>query len=605
MKNLIRTIFFQKVEINYLYFSCFLIFISALSFSHFWNWDHPLNGIPVFFFFYAIGQALLEVFFFIFFAYILNRWAHRWIYFLFIAFSFILMLLHFTDFLMVRVLDTSVNYLFKFFFGSGLNHLLAGFQALNMNTTMIVITFLTTLLLPIIGLGFYHFTAWLGKRKPISLSLNQIILAISILGGSLLLLDLIAHPFLNRTIYTKYQKALPLGATFLEPAGRYFSINPPLPPFRDEEDTVRHIPQLSVSHLPNIYLFIIETLRQDFLSAAPQLCHFGAENIRFKRSFSNSSATHLSWFSILHANLPIYWADVRDHWKKGSIPLQMLQKMGYRISVYSSADLQYFNMDQLLFGKDKTELKIEEHYADQSLPACERDVMTLENLTKNLQPEGNVYLIFLDSTHSEYSFPPQFPLQYTPIAKEIDYLTIGPKSPEVELIKNRYRNAIAYIDHLMGNFFTSLKEKKLYDNGIIAITGDHGEEFFEEGALFHGTHLNHYQTAVPIFFKFPSKDWTSQTEETTHIDIFPSILHYLTKQSQFDALCDGSSIFSLERPPFRIAVLQNGTENPFEFLLEKSDLKLRARLIHPSQIEILELQGFLKPDILLALSKKN
>ena len=104
--------------------------------------------------------------------------------------------------------------------------------------------------------------------------------------------------------------------------------------------------------------------------------------------------------------------------------------------------------------------------------------------------------------------------------------------------------------------------------------------------------------------KFPSKEWMPQTNQATHIDLFPSILHYLTKQSRFDTLFDGHSVFSLERPPFRIAVLQNGCNQPFEFSIEKEDLSLHARFINPSSLEIIELQGFLEPDSLGALLKK-
>ncbi|MDE3048197.1 MAG: hypothetical protein KGI83_07635, partial [Verrucomicrobiota bacterium] len=89
----------------------------------------------------------------------------------------------------------------------------------------------------------------------------------------------------------------------------------------------------------------------------------------------------------------------------------------------------------------------------------------------------------------------------------------------------------------------------------------------------------------------------------THIDLFPSILHYLTKQSDFTSLFYGRSIFSLDRLPFRIAVQQNGMEAPKEFCLEQSDLKLKARFVNASELEILELQGYLPLDIFLPLSK--
>lgn len=604
MKNFLQSFFGQKGEINYLYFSFFLIFLTVLSLSHFYTWNLPLTGVPLFFFLYAIGQALLEVCCFVLIAYILKRWTPKWVYYAFISISFILMLLHFTNFIMVRLLDASIIYIFKFFFGSGIDHLIAGFQALNMNGTMIAMILLSLFLVPAAGILFYTFTSRMIRAKPLNVSLKQIALVIGITGISLFLLDLVAHPFLNKNAYAKYQKTLPLGTTFLSPAPDHLTLQNPFPPFRDEEKTQALIPSVHSKYLPNIYFFIIETFRKDFLHAAPNLTAFSYENIAFPKSYANASCTFLSWFSIFHADFPFYWSQMRDTWMQGSIPLQMLKKMGYKISVYSSADLRFFKMDKLIFGSERQLAdKIEEFSLDWSLQPCERDALCFESMKRDLEPKGNAYIVFLDSPHSEYSFPKDYPIEFEPITREIDYLTIGPKSPELELIKNRYRNAIHYVDDQIGSFFDSLKDENLYKDAIIAITGDHGEEFFEEGALFHGVHLNEFTTAVPLLMKFPSQDWVPQTEIATHMDIFPSILHYLTKQSNFTELFDGRSIFSIDRLPFRIAVHQNGPDIPFEFFLEQENLKLKARFVNSSKLEILDLQGYLDPDIFLPLSR--
>jgi len=476
---------------------------------------------------------------------------------------------------------------------------------MNLNWKMIFISFGTFLAIPLVGLGFHWLTSLVIKKKPLPLSLTQITIAISVIGSSLLILDILIHPHLSGKEYEKYTKTLPLGTTFLSPNPKYIHLEKPLAKHRDEKQLLQQLPKATLAHRPNIYFFVIETLRKDFLYAAPNLTKFGKDHIQFQSSFANANCTHLSWFALFHSNLPFYWTAVRDEWTKGAIPLQILKNLGYKIHVYSSADLRYFGMDKLLFG-DKRELadKIEEYTFDREIKPCDRDALAFKSLQEQDASEGQAYLIFLDSTHSEYSFPEDFPLKYEPISKNIDYLTIGPNSPELERIKNRYRNSISYIDQLMGTFFKSLKDKSQFDDAIIAVTGDHGEEFFEEGALFHGTHLNDYQTSVPIFFKFPSKDWVAQTDEATHIDLFPSILHYLTKQSDFSALFDGKSIFSLKNHPYRVAVLQNGPDAPTEFTVTQSDLTLRSRLTGPQRLEIIEMQGALQPNTLSPLLEK-
>jgi glucan phosphoethanolaminetransferase (alkaline phosphatase superfamily) len=589
----------EKREINYLYFIILLALVNVFSLSYFLFMEQPLFGAPLFFLFYALGQAFLEVSGFVLIAYVLNRWAPRWLFFLFIAFSFIVILVHFTDFTMLRLMDASISYIFKFLFAGSLSHLGTAFQALNMNIGMIATIILTILAIPFLGLLLYWGTALLIKKLPLQLSLLQIGLSVLILGNLLLGLEFAALPFLNRSSYNKYQKALPFGITFLPPTPQCIHLERPISSYRNEKETRKKIPRFKLKAKPNVYLFVIETLRRDFVNMeiAPNLTRFGASNISFSSSFANANWTPLSWFAIFHSDFPHHWTGVRDNWKGGSIPLSIFKKMGYKTRVYSSADLRYFDMDKVLFGK-KRELgdRIEEFSFDRSIEPCDRDELCLHSFERDLLSpdgrEGNLFIFFFDSTHSEYSFPKDAPPKFEPIVKKIDYLTLTPK--EIEPVKNRYRNSIYFVDSLLGRFFHLLERESLYESAIIACTGDHGEEFYEEGALFHGTHLNRYQTEVPLFFKLPGK--TALTSLATHVDIFPTLLHTLTGHSDFSALFDGQSVLKERLWPYRIAILQNGPDTPCEFAIENEKAKLQARFLtprdiyHQTELEIVELR---------------
>jgi hypothetical protein len=115
------------------------------------------------------------------------------------------------------------------------------------------------------------------------------------------------------------------------------------------------------------------------------------------------------------------------------------------------------------------------------------------------------------------------------------------------------------------------------------MTGDHGEEFFEEGALFHGTHLNEWQTRVPIFYKFPGPVLAMPGEMTTHLDIFPSILHFLSEK-EIPGICDGQSLFSSHRWPYVLSVQHNGPDIPYEFSLSDGRNRMQARFLNPPLI---------------------
>lgn len=596
----IRCYLAEKGEVNYLYFSALLLGLTFFTFSHLLLLEHPILGIQLFFLFYAFGQAFLETSGFILIACILKKWAPRWALWIFIAISFLLLLIHFTHFTMLRLMDISISYPMKFLFGSGIGHFITGVQALNMNMGMMALILLTFFLIPLAGLLFYWGTHHVTKKKPWTLSLHQVTFAALTTGALLLSLDLLAQPYISRKIYKKYQKALPFGTTFLGATPQYATLLHPIASPHLEKPTIAPLTLLSK---PNIYFFVIETLRKDFVNekTAPHLTAFGRENIEIVSSFANANATHLSWFSIFYSGLPLHWTHFRDTWNEGAPSLQILKQLGYTIRVYAAADLHYFGMDQSLFGKDrKLAESIEEFTKLRNIEPCDRDALCLSAFERDLATEkgkeGNVYIFFLDSTHSEYSFPKTFPLVFEPSAKHIDYLTLSAKT--VAPLQNRYRNAVAYVDSLMHRFFDRLKQEGLYESAILAITGDHGEEFFEEGALFHGTHLNSYQTEVPIFLKCPGK--TSWAKEATHLDIFPSLLHHVTDHTDFQHLFDGTSIFSDHPPTDRFCVMQNSSDPPSELCIHRGMNKLHFRFLsseeiyHQTEIEILSSQIFEK-----------
>lgn len=584
----------HRSEVNYLYFSILFVTLSFFSLSHILFWEQPLWGIRLFFFLYCLGQALLETWAFIFIGYFLKRFTKKWLFFSFIALSFIALLIHFTDFTMIRLMDTSISYVCKFLFGQGISHLWIAFQALNMNWKMGLMILMALLLIPGIGIFLYWTTNHLSKKKPWSIAHGHIGIALLITAASLLVLEVLAHPYLDRMIYDRLQKTVPLGTTFLSPSQKIIALEKPI--FKnDAEKPISYSSQ--AIQKPNIYLFVIETLRKDFVTqeTAPHLTEFGKQHLSVKDSFANSNWTPLSWYAIFHSHLPFEWSLLKNHPDQGSYPLSWLKEIGYEIHTFTSADLAYFGMDQLLFGKNKKLLtSLQDYSSYRNLTPCQRDLCCLKAFQKIIAQkkfqEGQLFIFFLDGTHSEYSFPNHPSPKFQPISEQIDYLTITAK--EIEPIKNRYRNAIFAIDTLLGAFFSTLHQEKLYKESVILITGDHGEEFYEEGALFHGTHLNRYQTEVPIVCKFGEEK--IEAKKATHIDLMPSLLHHITKKEP--PFLEGKSLLNpTDSKDYRIAVLQNGPDTPIEFAIEMGNERVQLRFANTKAIEqqkVLEIISF-------------
>ena len=72
-----------------------------------------------------------------------------------------------------------------------------------------------------------------------------------------------------------------------------------------------------------------------------------------------------------------------------------------------------------------------------------------------------------------------------------------PKPEQAERLAALYRGEIEYLDEQFGKLLAKLEEMGLYDDTLIALTADHGEEFHEHGGFWHGLTLYDEQIHVP------------------------------------------------------------------------------------------------------------
>lgn len=57
-------------------------------------------------------------------------------------------------------------------------------------------------------------------------------------------------------------------------------------------------------------------------------------------------------------------------------------------------------------------------------------------------------------------------------------------------LQQTYWNAVHYSDQQLGELVSRLKRDGVWDNSVVVITGDHGEDLFEDGMLGHGHNIN-------------------------------------------------------------------------------------------------------------------
>lgn len=299
---------------------------------------------------------------------------------------------------------------------------------------------------------------------------------------------------------------------------------------------------------PDIYIFMVETFRADAINpkSAPFLTRFAADVAQpIQTSLSASNGTHLSWFSFFHSRNPVHWRDemdllAEDETYPGSPWLVELKDHGYDIHVASACDLAYKSFGMLNFGRDyslaTTLIHSDEDSELSNYNSADREVMLLEGFKSQLprlEKGGNFHFFAFDSSHYNYYWHRDFEPPYSDFDDPIQ-LPSDPTPEQRDRAWNRYLNSVAWMDQLIANFVEVLKAEGRYEDSVIVITGDHGEEFQEAGGWFHCSSLRPEQTFVPLLIKWPNfKKGGPKVSMASAIDFMPSLFASLGTESRF------------------------------------------------------------------------
>lgn len=558
------------------------------------------DGSRFFFLLYAIGQAALETSILILIGYAITN---RKLFLAYIGATFFLFILHILDFLMERVLDLSVWDTISFVLDESFSNFLFLLDASGIPIWLWGVLFAILATLPLLGIAFYQLTEQITKRMP--LSFFGIPLVAFCLTIGLLSWDFSASRMIHPNTYTAFIQSLPWKFTFLQPKTVLLETPHLLASPPDEKQIVRAVreEQLPLSSKPNIYLFVIESFRDDFLTkdVAPNLFSFKQTCVPIETTLSNANGTHLSWYSLFHSQFPYHWHLVQKNgWASGSAPLSFLKNLGYQINLYTAAQLGYYGMENLLFGKDQVLLNSSQKFLhNTSVSAAESDAQALKAMLKDLKEQksmqnGQIFLTFWDSTHFDYSWPKKnWTPKFLPFASTASYFGAFYSKARIHKIKNRYRNAVQYIDYLFGEFLQNIPNK---EKAIIIVTGDHGEEFFEKGHLFHCSHLVKEQTNVPILMYFGGKTLPEKRLLLSQMDVFPSIIDYLVGKTP--SFLQGQSVFRENLHPYVVISRFNAGRTPHEFCLHNGKHKMigqfvnRHNILESKAMKIISLKTF-------------
>jgi arylsulfatase A-like enzyme len=314
------------------------------------------------------------------------------------------------------------------------------------------------------------------------------------------------------------------------------------------QNKIEPVPASSSSR-PNVILISIDSLRSDHLSCygyqretSPNLDRLANENILFQNAFSTTTWTFSAHRSLLTSTFPEA-TDLRTY--MDPIPsnvvtiAEVFADHGYETAGFVSIDLldsKYgFGQGFQLYDDDSVDYASpKDAHFDITTPTLHHAVE--QWLGRKSQKPFFLFLHYWD-VHYDYNPPSPYDKMFNPDYKGdmsfFDFIK-NPKihkdmhPDDLEQILALYDGEIAFTDFYIGKLFHQLKKAGLYENSLIVVTADHGDEFFEHGKKGHMRTLYDEVLRVPLIMKFPSGSAIEPNQKVDDVvsivDIMPTIL---------------------------------------------------------------------------------
>jgi choline-sulfatase len=289
------------------------------------------------------------------------------------------------------------------------------------------------------------------------------------------------------------------------------------------------------------YLILIsfDALRADHLSAygyerptSPNIDAFARDSVLFENALTTVTWT-LPSFSSLFTSLYPDFHNVRDlnNFLPESIPTlpAILKKNGFFNAGFVDSPLLY-PVYGFAHGFDFYNYQITE---------VEERSQTLLRWIDSSLPQNEFLFVHLISPHSPYTAPDRYLRRFTtetvnmPASRQQQLQRSNApceklSSKELEDLKVLYDAEILQLDEIFQHIVDHLKVKKLYDNAMIILMSDHGEEFQDHDNLFHGKGVYQETAHVPLIIKFPKGypkfHGVRVSDRVQLIDVMPTVL---------------------------------------------------------------------------------
>ncbi|HPS54261.1 MAG TPA: sulfatase-like hydrolase/transferase [Sedimentisphaerales bacterium] len=312
-----------------------------------------------------------------------------------------------------------------------------------------------------------------------------------------------------------------------------FKLNYPLNPIERTENSKKY----------NIVWLVAESLRADMLNEKimPATWKFAQKSARFTKHYSGGNGTRMGLFALFYGLYGNYWFNFLDE-KKPPVLMDILQQDNYEMELFTSAKFTYPEFDKTIFANVPKE-KLHSYDFGQGWLCDRKNVTDLIDFVKNRDTTRPfMTFLFFESPHARYYFPPECAIEPEYI-EDFNYAGTDIKK-NITLIKNRYINSCRHLDTQYERILNYLQEASLMEDTIIIITGDHGEEFMENGWWGHNSAYTDEQLLVPFVLWVPGREPVVIDRMTSHLDVPATLLKILGVKNPASDYSLGFDLFS-------------------------------------------------------------
>ena len=316
---------------------------------------------------------------------------------------------------------------------------------------------------------------------------------------------------------------------------------------------------------PNVLLIFLDTLRYDDAQQMPNLQRFASKATAFDQAWAPASWTIPSHFAVLSGVTPwkVSYSLQQGFDYHGPTLAQRFAARGYETAaIYANPTLG----TDAVFRRGFQRL----HYSA-PCAACESGLMWL--LTRGLLEFGfqgpavrpywmkasevtgealeiishtkRPYFLALNymDPHSPYYVEPQCrDRSFEPYSsddwKALAMASKGKPLPPAaaQRVRGQYRAAIRCLDRSLGAIFDELQRTPDGERTVVAIVGDHGEQFGAHGLVGHGQSLYQQVLHVPLIIRVPAQPPRRIPNSVTVLDLHDHLLRVLYgRESALDA----------------------------------------------------------------------